>query len=150
MFLHKDVDLGTTFKHTYMQNAEPLNRITFDMEFYNKLQRVSRLPALDIYLRVQSRESNDTKDQHPTLPTAAGIYGGNQWPNGVLPDMWWTYMNPKTKKSFEGETVDTYFGDTLTVKFENRIVYYNDEKVAKLDDDDHLVFFDTFRPKFKI
>ena len=150
MFLHKDVDLGTTFRHTYMQNAEPLNRITFDTEFYNKLQRVSRLPALDIYLRVQSRNSNDTHDQHPTLPTAASIYGANTWPNGVLPDMWWTDMNLENNKSFEGETVDTYFGDTLTVKFENRIVYYNDEKVAKLDDDDHLVFFNTFRPKFKL
>lgn len=150
MFLHKDIDLSTTFKHTYMQNTELLNSTNFNIEFYNKLQRVSRLPALDIYLRVQSRNSNDTRDRHPTLPTAAGIYGANSWPNGVLPDMWWTYMNPKTKKSFEGETVDTYFGDTLTVKFENRIVYYNDEKVAKLDDDDHLVFFDTCRPKFKI
>ena len=59
-------------------------------------------------------------------------------------------MNPETSKSFEGETVDTYFGDTLTVKFENRIVYYNDEEVAKLDEDDHLVFFNTFRPKFKL
>ena len=150
MFLHKDVDLGTTFKSTYMRNAELLNSTTMDIEFYHKLQRVSRLSALDIYLRIQSRNSDDTQDQHPTLPTAAANYGADHWPNGVLPDMWWTYMNPKTNESFEGETVDTYFGDTLTVKFENRIVYYNDEKVAKLDDHDHLVFFNTFRPKFKL
>jgi hypothetical protein len=150
MFLHKDVDLSTTFKSTYMRSAELLNSKTCDIEFYHKLQRVSRLPALDIYLRVQSRVSNDTRDMHPTLPTAAGVYGANTWPNGVLPDMWWTNMNPESGISFEGETVDTYFGDTLTVKFENRIVYYNDEKVAKLDNDDHLVFFNTFRPKFKL